>query len=157
MRPGKGISALIRRDTRECLLSFIPPTHAHDRKPCDYLVRRWPTNPDLHKETVVRVSGGTSRTRDRTCISCMSCIGRQILYHQHHLGSPWIGIRAQLFPHMYNQLSHYLLNISYFLTNLKCQFSTILHFPWGWNQFSIQFHWSIHICPTAFITIVCKS
>ena len=26
--------------------------------------------------------------RDQTCISCVSCIGRQVLYHQHHLGSP---------------------------------------------------------------------
>lgn len=25
-------------------------------------------------------------TRDRTCISCASCIGQQILYQEHHLG-----------------------------------------------------------------------
>ena len=32
-------------------------------------------------------SRGSSQPRDRTCISCVSCIGRQILYHRHHPGS----------------------------------------------------------------------
>ena len=30
----------------------------------------------------------SSRPRNRTLISCISCIGRQILYHLRHLGSP---------------------------------------------------------------------
>ena len=30
----------------------------------------------------------SSQPRDQTCISCVSCIGNQILYHQHHLESP---------------------------------------------------------------------
>ena len=33
-------------------------------------------------------SRGSSRPRDRTHVSYVSCIGRQVLYHQHHLGSP---------------------------------------------------------------------
>ena len=33
-------------------------------------------------------SRGSSRPRDRTCISCISCLSRQVLYHQCHLGSP---------------------------------------------------------------------
>ena len=33
-------------------------------------------------------SRGSSRPRDRTRISHISCIGKQILYHWHHLGSP---------------------------------------------------------------------
>ena len=33
-------------------------------------------------------SRGSSQLRDRTCVSCASCIGKQVLYHQHHLGSP---------------------------------------------------------------------
>ena len=33
-------------------------------------------------------SRGSSRDRDRTPISSISCIGRQVLYHQHHLGTP---------------------------------------------------------------------
>ena len=33
-------------------------------------------------------SRGSSRPRDRTCTSYVSCIGRQVLYHLCHLGSP---------------------------------------------------------------------
>jgi len=33
-------------------------------------------------------SRGSSRPRDRTCVSYISCIGRQALYHMQHLGSP---------------------------------------------------------------------
>ena len=33
-------------------------------------------------------SGGSSWPRDQTHISCISCTGRQILYHSCHLGSP---------------------------------------------------------------------
>ena len=29
----------------------------------------------------------SSQSRDGTCVSCVSCIGRQILYHYNHLGS----------------------------------------------------------------------
>ena len=35
-------------------------------------------------------SRGSSQLRDQTRISCISCIGRWILYHKHHLGSPQI-------------------------------------------------------------------
>ena len=31
---------------------------------------------------------GSSQPRDQTCLSYISCIGRQILYHWHHLESP---------------------------------------------------------------------
>ena len=33
-------------------------------------------------------SRGSSGPKDQTLISCGFCIGRQILYHKHHLGSP---------------------------------------------------------------------
>ena len=33
-------------------------------------------------------SRGSSQPRDRTHVSYVSCIGRWLLYHQHHLGSP---------------------------------------------------------------------
>ena len=32
-------------------------------------------------------SRGSSLPRDRTCVLHISCIGRQVLYHQHHLGN----------------------------------------------------------------------
>ena len=31
---------------------------------------------------------GSSQPRDRTSVSYISCIGRQVFYHRHHLGSP---------------------------------------------------------------------
>ena len=39
-------------------------------------------------------SRGSSQTRDRTCISCISCIGRQILYQLGHQRSPllWVTV-----------------------------------------------------------------
>ena len=33
-------------------------------------------------------SRGSYRSRDRTHVSYISCIGRQVLYHSHHLGNP---------------------------------------------------------------------
>ena len=33
-------------------------------------------------------SGGSSLPRDQTSVSCISCLGRWVLYQQHHLGSP---------------------------------------------------------------------
>ena len=33
-------------------------------------------------------SRGSSRPRDRTCVSYISCIGRWVLYYERHLGSP---------------------------------------------------------------------
>ena len=33
-------------------------------------------------------SRGSARPKDRIHISHVSCIGRQVLYHKHHLGSP---------------------------------------------------------------------
>ena len=33
------------------------------------------------------LSRGSSQPRHRTCISYISCIGRQVLYHQRHLGN----------------------------------------------------------------------
>ena len=39
-------------------------------------------------EWVAMPSKGSSRLRDRTHVSYISCIGRWVLYHQRHLGSP---------------------------------------------------------------------
>ena len=38
----------------------------------------------------ISFSRGSSWPRDRTLISCISCIDRWVLYHRHHLGSPEI-------------------------------------------------------------------
>ena len=39
----------------------------------------------------------SSQPRDNTLVSCVSCIGRRILYHKCHLGSPKWDIRDSLF------------------------------------------------------------
>ena len=31
---------------------------------------------------------GSSPPRDQSCVFCVSCIGRQVLYHEHHLEGP---------------------------------------------------------------------
>ena len=46
---------------------------------------------------------GSSWPRDGTCVSYVSCIGRQILYHWHHLESPYFYIQPP-----------YLVSLSYF-------------------------------------------
>ena len=55
-----------------------------------------PTASSVHEILQARIlewvaisfSRGSSWPRDRTCISYVSFIGRRVLYHQHHLGSP---------------------------------------------------------------------
>ena len=38
----------------------------------------------------------SSQPRNRTHVSYISCLGRQVLYHQHHLGSPYAQIEHLL-------------------------------------------------------------
>ena len=38
---------------------------------------------------------GSSEPRDETHVSCVSCIGSQVLYHKHHLGSPHLSSTGQ--------------------------------------------------------------
>ena len=45
----------------------------------------------------ISYSRGYSQLRDRTCVLCISCTGRQILYHFHHLGMP--SSVCSLLPH----------------------------------------------------------
>ena len=40
------------------------------------------------KWVTISFSRGSSQPRDRTYVSYVSCIGRQVLYHYRHLGSP---------------------------------------------------------------------
>ena len=50
---------------------------------------------------VMPPSKGSSWPRDQTRVSSVSCIGRQVLYHQHHLGShscpSWLGQNGRTF------------------------------------------------------------
>ena len=45
---------------------------------------------------VIFYSGGSSQPRDQTRVSCVSCTGRWILYHQHYWGSFNTGSRWDL-------------------------------------------------------------
>ena len=42
----------------------------------------------IMKWVFISYSRGYSQLRDRNCNPCISCTGRQILYHLHHLGRP---------------------------------------------------------------------
>ena len=54
-----------------------------------------PPGSSVHRITQARILGwaaissprGPSGRRDQTCVSCVACTCRQILYHYHHLGS----------------------------------------------------------------------
>ena len=35
-------------------------------------------------------SRGSSQPRNQTCVSCVSCVGRQIIYHQHHMSNTYV-------------------------------------------------------------------
>ena len=37
----------------------------------------------------ISFSRGASQPRDQTHVSCLSCIGRWVLYHQQHLEASW--------------------------------------------------------------------
>ena len=64
-------------------------------------------------------SRGASQPRDRTQVSCVSCIGRQVLYHQHHQGS-----RSRCtITQMYVSLSTYDVVIIYIYIYIYVTFS----------------------------------
>ena len=42
----------------------------------------------IREWVVMPSSRGSSQSRNQTCVSYIPCIGRQVLYHQRHLGSP---------------------------------------------------------------------
>ena len=40
------------------------------------------------ERVAVPFSRRSFQPRDQTCISCVSCVGRQMVYHSSHLGGP---------------------------------------------------------------------
>ena len=59
-----------------------------------------PPGSSVHEMPQARIPEGvaisfsreSSWPTDQTHVSCVSCIGRWILYHYHHLGSPWYSL-----------------------------------------------------------------
>ena len=68
-------------------------------------------------------------SRDQTFISYVSCISRQALYHQCHLGSPeyvyWV---SNTEPALYSQNRLHLVVLYYFIICCCIQFGNILYF-----------------------------
>ena len=58
-------------------------------------------------------SRGSSQSRDQTRIAYVSCIGRQVLYLQHHLGSPLVCIRSIILNFPKNLRKHCILNMEF--------------------------------------------
>ena len=82
-------------DARSCSLTCVqlfatPGTIAH-RAP----LSRGLSRARILEWVAISSSKGSSWPRDRTCISCISCVGRQILYH-------WATWEAQDVVHMCN-------------------------------------------------------
>ena len=87
--------------TLTCLAPLFSPPGSSVHRILQARILKWVAMP---------FSRGFSQPRDQTIIFYVSCIGRWVLYHQHHLGSPScldIGI------------------------NNEIQFPSLLHLPWN--------------------------
>ena len=90
-------SGLIKWD--ECVHAQLCLTLCN---PTDYLSRLlcpWNSQARILEWIAIPFSRRSSQPRDWTCISYVSYIGRQILYHLSHQGSPSNGIIVLLFSH----------------------------------------------------------
>ena len=67
----------------------------------------------------ISFSRKSSQPRDQTCISDVSCIDWQVLYHEHHLGSPKSPIQSRGLHAQRHKRNRYKANIQ------KCGFSFI--------------------------------
>ena len=80
---GVGVCAVCARSLQSC-----PAL----RNPTDYNPPGSSVHGILQPRTLewaaISSSRGSSHPRDQTGVSCISCIGRQVLYHQHHPGNP---------------------------------------------------------------------
>ena len=71
-----------------CMLSHLRHTWLYAPMDCS------PPGSSVHEilQARIRVARssfrGSSQSRDQTCVSCISCFGRQVLYCWRHLGSP---------------------------------------------------------------------
>ena len=79
-------------------------------------------------------SGGSSRPRDRTRSSHVSCTGRQILDHSRHLGSPdllptQVPLHSSLPDHAFFQLQTVCLSVSLFQEEPVCHAHSVSMVP----------------------------
>ena len=92
---------------------------------------------------VISFSRGSSPPGDLTRVSCISCIGRQILYHQYHLGSPIQPLRQHqktqysVFCILYSDGAVCLVKTSHCNTHMAVLEKMYSQGPW--EEESIQF------------------
>ena len=91
---------------------------------------------------VMPSSRASSQSRDRTSISYVSCIGKWVPYHQHHLGSPVVQ-ESSLFPSLSPAFIHKTFFLNYSLkwriiTSQCCVGFSVHH-----RESAV----SVHICP----------
>ena len=94
-----------------CSVTQLCPT------PCGPMDCSLPGSSGIFQERIlgqVAISSfrGSFRPRDRTYVSCVSCIGRRILYHWCHLGSPMASLVIR--KRNWVRLNQYLLTSSVF-------------------------------------------
>ena len=94
----------------------------------------------------ISYSGGSSQSRDWTCISCVSFIGKQIHYHWCHLGSPKIlvlYVEGQIILNYYPSLIFYLFSCQICYV-CKGSITIITKYLWSfhWKKFP---HFSLRV------------
>ena len=72
----------------------------------------------LLERVAVLSSRESSQPRHWTSVSSISCFGRQVLYHKHHLGSPFLECQEQL---KYNEYLVFHLLFSFIVCELEHQ------------------------------------
>ena len=80
------IHMYVHTHTRVCVLSHFSLCDPMDRSPPSSSVHGI-LQARILEWLVMPSSRGSSQSRDQTCISYVSCTGRQALYHYCHLGS----------------------------------------------------------------------
>ena len=85
-------------------MHILPCVHAKSFQSCatlcdpmDYRPPGSSVQAKVLEQVAIPFSRGSSLSRDRTCVSYVSCIGRELLYCEHHQGSPYIDYISILF------------------------------------------------------------
>ena len=94
--PGSFVHGILQARILECVaISYSrEPSTPRDRTQVSCIAGRfftiWPPGKPILEWGAISYSKGSSQPRDRTCVSYVSGIGRWILHHKRHLGSPSI-------------------------------------------------------------------
>ena len=106
---------------------LCPTLQLHDCSPPGYSVHGV-FQARILQQVAISCSRGSSWPRDRTHVSCVSCIGRQILYHLCHLWSPLLPNFRVLTA--VRGSSHSLVDVLLYYN--KCEKTGLGQEEWGW-------------------------